>query len=174
MPRVVVVKVGGETHTADLDDLLRIHNADAERHTVAADMAWWGTIAAAAEAQVQRLTAVAASWFADALVKCLKIDEKMSEWKAKANAGAHPEYQKLQSDIANAQEMAGRANTVHWALVRKMDMLREMIRGEAGDRRGSFDIGRGITEGVALPPEEDPRIKKFKDKRGTKPQTVEG
>lgn len=153
MARTVTVKVGGETHSIDLDETLRIHNADAERHTVASDMAWWGVIAAAAEAQVGRLTAVAASWHAAALVKCLQEDEKMSEWKAKANATAHDEYKKIQTDIANAQEQAGRANTVHWSLVRKMDMLKEMIKGESNTQRSAGEIGR---------PPVDPRLSAFK------------
>ena len=140
--RIVTVKVGGETHSVDLDDALRIHNADAERHETAADMAWWGTIAAAAEAQVARLTAAAASWHADALVKCLQADEKMSEWKAKANASGHATYAKMQQDIADAGEQAAKAQTIHWAYVRKYSMLEAMLPGERGDQRSSNAIGR--------------------------------
>jgi hypothetical protein len=163
MSRIVVVKVGSDEHKVDLNDILHIHNADAERHTVASDMAWWGVIAAAAQSRVDKLTAAAASWHAAALVECLKQDEKMSEWKAKANASGHPEYNKIQNDIADAQEMASRANTVHWALVRKMDMLKEMIKGDSADRRGANDIGRGGAP--AEPP--DPRLSKFRQKKST-------
>lgn len=169
MARIVTVKVGGETHTIDLDAALRIHNADAERHEVAADMAWWGVIAAAAEAQVQRLTAAAASWHSDALVKCLQQDEKMSEWKAKANASAHQEYLRIQNDIANAQEMAGRANTVHWAYVRKMDMLKEMIKGDSAERRGANEIGRPAP---AAPSGPDERLRGFKEAKQKKSPTA--
>jgi len=167
MTRIVTVKVGGETHTVDLHDILHIHNADAERHTVAADMAWWGVIAAAAQSRVDKLTAASASWHADALVKCLQVDEKMSEWKAKANATAHAEYRKIQEDIADAQEMASRANTVHWALVRKMDMLKEMIKGDSADRRGANEIGRGAPPGP--PSGSDSRLAGYKAKRGQTP-----
>ncbi len=160
MPRIVTVKIGGESHSIDLDDVLRIHNADEQRHNVAADMAWWGTIAAAAEAQVARLTAAAASWHADALVKCLQVDDKMSEWKAKANATSHTEYARMQLDIANAGEMAGRASTVHWALVRLMDMLKAMINGETNDKRGSTEIGHSAPAPASGLP--DPRLKGYK------------
>jgi len=157
MSRIVTVKVGGETHQIDLDQTLRIHNADAERHEVAADMAWWGVIAAAAESQVERLTAAAASWHADALVKCLQQDEKMSEWKAKANASGHAEYRKMTQDIANASEQAKKASTVHWSLVRKMDMLKEMISSENGTQRGAREIGK-----IPSPPSTDPRMSGYK------------
>jgi len=156
--RIVTVKVGGETHTVDLDEALHIHNADAERHEVAADMAWWGTIAAAAEGVVARLTAAAASWHADALSKCLKADEKMSEWKAKAAASGHSEYARMQQDIANASEQAAKAQTVHWAYVRKMSMLEAMLPAERGDQRGSNSIGR-------VPSGPDPRLAHYKKGR---------
>lgn len=163
--RIVTVKVGGETHTVDLDDSLRIHNADAERHEVAADMAWWGTIAAAAEGVVARLTAAAASWHADALSKCLKADEKMSEWKAKAAASGHPEYARMTADIAVASEQAAKAQTVHWAFVRKMSMLEAMLPGERSDQRGSNSIGR-------VPSGPDPRLESYK--KGRANTTKEG
>lgn len=170
MARLVTVKVGGETHQMDLDEALHIHNADAERHEVAADMAWWGVIAAAAEAQVQRLAAVSASWHAGALSACLKQDDKMSEWKAKASATSHPEFLKIQTDIANAQEMVGRAQTIHWALVRKMDMLKEMLKGDSNDRRGANNIGAGMSAPVPLPGGRDPRLANYK---GKKPATTD-
>lgn len=168
MPRIVTVKVGGEVHDADLDDILHIHNADAERHTVAADMAWWGVIAAAAQSRVDKLAAAAASWHADALVKCLQMDEKMSEWKAKANASSHKEYLKIQEDVATAQEMASRASTVHWALVRKMDMLKEMIKGDSASQRGMNEIGHRPPGA----PSPDDRLKDYKKGQGKKPQTA--
>lgn len=170
MPRTVTIKVGGETHQADLDEILHIHNADAERHTVASDMAWWGIIAAAAQSRVDKLTAAAASWHAAALVECLKHDEKMSEWKAKANATGHDEYKKMQMDIADAQEMASRASTVHWALVRKMDMLKEMIKAEVGDKRGSSEVGRMpvAPTNPNEPKPKDTRLGAFAKNRGHK------
>jgi hypothetical protein len=168
-PRIVTVKVGGETHSIDLDETLRIHNADAERHEVAATMAWWGTIAAAAEAQVARLAAAAASWHADALTKCLAADEKMSEWKAKAAASGHSDYAAMAQGIANAQEQAGKAQTVHWALVRKMDMLKEMIKGDNGDKRGAGEIGHV----PAGPTEPDKRLSGYKQARGKTAATKE-
>lgn len=167
--RPVTVKIGGEAHTVDLDEILHIHNADAERHTVASDMAWWGILAAAAEAQVAKLTAAAASWHADALVKCLQQDEKMSEWKAKANASGHAEYLKIQNHIAEAQEQASKASTIHWALVRKMDMLRAMIQGESNTARGAGDIGRAPP---TAPQGPDPRLQGYQANKAKKQQTT--
>ena len=165
MARVVTIRIGGETHTIDLDSALRINNADAERHEVAADMAWWGVIAAAAEAQVERLTAAAASWHASALAKCLEVDEKISEWKAKAAATGHAEYNRMTRDIADAKEVAGKAQAVHWALVRKMSMLEAMIKSDSADQRGSNSIGRP-------PVQSDDRMTGYKNNQSKKTQTT--
>lgn len=158
MSRIVTVKIGGEGHSINLDDVLRITNADAERHSVAADVAWWGVIAAAAASQVERLAAAAASWHAKALVKCLQTDDKIAEWKAKATANSHDEYLELLQAVADAKEESEKANNIHWSLIRKSDMLREMIRGESGDQRASRDIGRpagpAMTDPVPLDPKD--------------------
>jgi hypothetical protein len=165
MSRPVTVKIGGETHTVDLDEALHIHNADAERHTVAADMAWWGVLAAEAKARVAKLSAAAASWHAAALVTCLQQEEKISEWKAKAMASAHEEYKRIQNDIADAQAIEDKCSAIHWAFVRKMDMLREMIKGEVGDKRGANDVGR-----MPAPTQDgpDPRLSKYRNNRQNK------
>ena len=159
---VVTVVIGGESHSIDLEESLHIHNADAERHTVAADMAWWGTLAAAAEAHVERLAAAAASYRNKAIVRLLEIDAKTSEWRCKAAAESQDEYLELQNAIADAGEIAKKASTIHWALIRKMDMLRSLISGELGERRNIGAIGH---EPVAAA--DDPRMKGYMANRKT-------
>lgn len=166
MARIVTVTVGDESHEINLDEALRINNADAERHEVAADVAWWGVIAAAAAAQVERLTAASDSTRSKALVGCLAEDEKVSEWKAKAMATATDDYLALQNAIADAKEQADKANNIHWTLIRKSDMLREMIRGESGDQRSSHNIGRpGPVTGPAQVPDPKDRLQAFRANR---------
>lgn len=164
--RVVGLMVNGELVSFDLDAELEIANPEAERHKVAADMAWWGIIAAAAEAHVEKLTASAEQWYKSGLVECLKADEKMAEWKAKANVGASPTYLAQLHAVADAREVANKATAIHWAFVRKMDMLRDMLPAEYAGRSRSSDVGR--TQAADSKP--DPRFNKFKANRKLAPQ----
>lgn len=167
MMRLVTIQLGDERHDIDLDQALHIHNADAERHTVAADVAWWGAIAAAAVSQTERLAAVCASWHSNALARCLEQDEKIAEWKAKALAQSQPQYLAYQEAIADARGQAEKASAVHWSLIKKYDMLQAMLPGEAGDRRASRDIGHresGYDPG-ANPSTKEPRLAKFQQAR---------
>lgn len=172
MSDFITIKIGGDVHSISRSDL-EIQDAETERHQVAADVAWWGSVAASAQARMESLEAVATQWRAAALQKCLQVDEKMAEWKAKSAADSHQEYLKIQNDIVHAREQLNKAQAVHWALIRKSDMLREMIQSENGTRRSSHDIGRVPIPGgpKPLPNEPNPsdnRFAAFKGKRKAK------
>lgn len=138
----LTVRIGDETHDINLSDELDIHNADDERHTVASKVAWWGSIAAAAEAEAEKLAASAAKHFNWLIAEALKQDAKVSEWKAKAMAGADEAYGSMLASASDGQEQARRASSIHWTFIRKMDMLRAMIAGDNGTQRSSNDVGR--------------------------------
>lgn len=157
----LTVDIGGERHEIDLADALHIHNADQERHTVAADVAWWGALAASAVAHAAKLNTAAAKHFNRLIAAALAHDAKVSEWKAKALAGADETYNELLDAAADAESQAATAQTIHWSLIRKGDMLREMIKGDNGTQRNSHDIGRA-------PGPPDARFNDFRNHRHRK------
>lgn len=168
MSRVVSIKVGGDTFKVDLDDELQIHDPDAERHKVAADVAWWGTVSARASAYHENLISTAEHWKHAALKACVEHDDKMAEWKAKAQAGGSDKYLEIMRDVARASEEAQKAQAIHWAFVRKMDMLKAMLPGEHGTQRASGEIGRVPVPEPKDLGKEDPRLGAFRQKRHQK------
>jgi hypothetical protein len=166
MTRVVTIRVAREEFKVDLDSELQIHDPDAERHKVAADVAWWGTVAARATAYHENLISTAEHWKNAALKACVEADEKMAEWKAKAQAGGHEKYLEIMRDVARASEEAQKAQAIHWAFVRKMDMLRSMLAGELGTQRASGEIGRvGPPEPKDPTGKTDPRLDGFRRRK---------
>lgn len=159
---VITIKVGGDTFSCDLQDL-EIVNADAERYQVSTDIAWWGSVAASAEAYAAKLAARADGWTNAQISACVGKDEKIAEWKAKSFVKGQPEHVSLQETLADAQEMAATARNLHWSFVRKGEMLQAMISGENATRRNTYDIGRMPEDHTANP--NDPRLGGFKQRR---------
>lgn len=171
MARILTVNLGeGAVFKIDVDAELEIQDPDAERHKVASDVAWWGSIAARANARAESFANEAEHWKNAALKTIVEADDKISEWKAKASASGHADYRKMQLDVAKAQEMAGTASAIHWAFVRKMDMLNAMIKSENGTQRASSGIGVGMPREPKDPTgKTDERLKSFREKRKQEP-----
>jgi hypothetical protein len=159
MPRVITIQVASEALTCDLQDL-EIVDPEAERHKVAALVAWWGSVSASAESHAEKLAARAANWHNAALTRCIGEDAKVPEWKAKAYVGGQPEYLALLEAAADGRAAHSRANSIHWSYVRKMEMLKAMLQGERATQGSANELGRIPEE--RTPTQTDNRFDRFK------------
>jgi hypothetical protein len=158
----LVLCIGGEVHKIDLSEELRIDNLEADRSEVAAKIAHWGAVLAAAEEVVEKLEADFDHWNGKSIDICLKAEEKAAEWKVKAAVYAQDAFLKQKHAIATARSVANKVKAVYNGYSRKHDLLRAMTGREGPEGRSANDLGRSASPSPSGP---DPRLKAFRQTR---------
>ncbi len=104
MANKIKIKVEGELIEVDLDEELTINDMGEDQQFVAARMAFWGSLAAAAEGEKIRTDAYYRTWRAKLGSTILKKDPKTAEWKVRQQIEADENFEKLKASIAAAQQ----------------------------------------------------------------------
>lgn len=141
---MITVYFDGEEIEVDVDKELSglDERSELTRSRVAAQEAWWSAVSAAAERDVEILTAELDSFSAVAKIRLLESDPKISEWKAKAAVAAQEKVKERAIDIASARENARLALGILNAWRRKADMLRSEVPLEVARWHHSNSIGK--------------------------------
>lgn len=164
MSRIVTVHVDGEEKHLNLDDILIIRDQQAERETVAADIAYWGAMFGGATSQLKLAEAASTKWMGQQLSESLRSDEKVAEWKARSFAHGSPEYVAMKEAEGNAEGNCLALQAVYEAYKQKGRILERLIGVEQALISSSTRIGR--TEIAAGPSasraETDPRVAKMR------------
>jgi hypothetical protein len=135
--------IEGEKQSIDLAQELEISDLEAERARVAAQIAYWGALVAAADAAAERLEAELEHWTGKCVDKLLAADPKMAEWKCKPATQAQDDFLERRRTIIAAKEEAAKAKAVYNGFTRKHDILKAMTSREGGERFAAGDVGRG-------------------------------
>lgn len=135
--------IDGQLHKIDLNEELRIDNLESDRSEVAAKIAYWGVILAAAEEKVDLHEAALEHWSGKATDKLMGVDGKgIAEWKVKPSIQAQDDFLKQKTVIAEAKSQAAKIRAVYNGFTRKHDLLRAMTGREVGEGRSAGDVGR--------------------------------
>lgn len=109
----VDITVNGEQIVLDLEEELQIKDLSSDIANVAAKMAIWGNILAAAEAEQESVDSHYRHWRATLGNKLLAANDKASEWKVKQEIEAAPEFLKFKEAIAKALQHATLASKTY-------------------------------------------------------------
>lgn len=127
------IKVNGVSVKTDLDEELEINDIDEDMKRVAAQMAYWGSVWAAAEAEREQAEAYYRNWRADKGEQIMKADPKLAEWKVKQRIEADASFSKLKGAQAAALQNATLARSVFESFRTKANVLQSkgaMYRAE--------------------------------------------
>jgi len=102
MTNKIKIKVDGVNITIDLDSELEIADMS-DMDKVAAQMAYWGSIWAAAASESERVDATYRTWRAKAGEAALANDPKLSEWKVKQAIEGDDTFMKFKKAQGEAQ-----------------------------------------------------------------------
>jgi hypothetical protein len=130
---MIEMTVDGNPVSIDLDAELEVGDVDRDMNQVAAQMAYWGSIHAAAESERLRTEAYYRNWKAQRREKELEIEPKLAEWKVNAKVQAHPKYMPLWEAQAAATRNSVQARAVFESFKIKANMLQSkgaMMRSE--------------------------------------------
>jgi len=98
----IILNINDEEVIVDIDDELVIHDVSVDQSKVAAQMAYWSTVWAAAEAERIRIDAFYRKWRAEYGEAILNADAKKSEWKVKQQVESDEKFVKLKDALAEA------------------------------------------------------------------------
>lgn len=127
------ITVNGERVHVDLNEELQIKDLSSDMSTVAAKMAIWGAIWAAAEAEQESVDAHYRRWRADLGQKLLAASDKAAEWKIKQEIEAAPDFIKYKEAAAKALQHAILARSIyesHKAMVTALQTAGANARAE--------------------------------------------
>jgi hypothetical protein len=117
-----------------------------EMDRVAAQLAYWGAVAADAAAELTQVDAWYRRWRAEATAAALAADPKASEWKVKNKVEAHDKFIEYKNAIALAEKNLGLCE----AMVRGFDKKANQLQSRGAKARA--EIG---AQGMTTP--ETPR-----------------
>jgi hypothetical protein len=129
----VSMSVNDEKVTINVDEQLEIHDLSLEMDQVAARMAYWGDVWAAAEAERERADAYYRKWRAELGQKILAANDKAAEWKVRQDIEADSAFYKLKDAIASATYNATMAKVIYESFRTKASILQSkgaMARAE--------------------------------------------
>ncbi len=119
------------------DEELEVGDINDDMTKVAAQVAYWGAVWAAAEEEKLCADAAYRQWRAEFSLKILSSDSKLAEWKIKARVESDKTFLKLKAALAKAERNVLSAKTRHESFKVKAATLQS--RG-AMDRAGLSSI----------------------------------
>lgn len=164
------IVVMGQVVELNVDADLPIADISADMDKVAAQMAWWGSVWAAAEREKIDADAYYRRWRAQKTNDVLAADPKLAEWKLKAAIEADENFVKLKAALAQAEENTLLARNVFLSLDKKANQLqsrgaaarqtmaREGMATPAESRSASFEASD-----VGAPDDVSARVERLKE-----------
>lgn len=161
----VEMKVNGEPVSIDFEEEMEIGDVSEDMIKVAAQMAYWGQVWAAAEAEKLRADAAYRQWRADQTKMVLESDPKLAEWKCKAHVEESDTFVSLKAAMAEAERQVISAKTIHDAFKVKAHVLQS---------KGAMFRAEGFATGVHTPesPKEPRRSSEERDERVSAMRTL--
>lgn len=161
----VDIQVNGERVTMDFSDELEIGDVSQDMIKVAAQMAFWGAVWAAAESEQQRADAAYRQWRADQTNMVLAADPKMAEWKVKAKIEETDTFVNLKAAIAQAANNVTLAKNICEAFKVKAHVLQS---------KGALKRADMYADGVHTPetPRDRPAKKVEREERVSAMRTM--
>lgn len=110
------LEVDGKPVAIDLEADLTIDDLSKDMDEVAAKMAYWGSVWAAAEAEKLQVDTSYRAWRAEYGRQLLEANEKLAEWKVKQEIEASPKFKRYKKGISVAIRNATmlKANFESW------------------------------------------------------------
>lgn len=152
----ITLTVDGKPVTVDLAVELQIGVIGTDMQSVAAQMAYWGSVWASAESERIRVEAYYRQWSALKRTAMVSANPKLAEWRVHQEIQALPEYLKMYGAQAEAAKNAILAKSVFEAYRVKANMLQSkgaMLRAEL-DSTGmntpsKVGTGRAVDKDIA-------------------------
>ncbi len=121
--RKIAIKVDGKDVTIDIKVKLGIFDITEGMDKVAAEMAYWGSVWAAAEKEQIEVDAAYRRWRAQKGEAALSRDPKMAEWKVKQAIEANPSFVEFKTALAVAKRNATLSKSTFESYKTKASML---------------------------------------------------
>lgn len=170
------ITVAGTVVELDTREGLPIADISGDMDKVASQMAWWGSVWAAAEREALEADAFYRSWKAKKFNEFLESDPKLAIDKVNAKVEACSEFLQFKQAIAKATENATLARAIFNAYDKKGNMLQSrgaIARGELAKTGMTTPVSPKPRATVTDDDEDDPRTEKLRDKmkkkKGQKP-----
>lgn len=133
----LIVKVPGPSGWEDRDvtQELSVDDIGGDMDKVAAQIAYYGSMAASAKSLAAKLEAEFKVWKARSIQEILRADPKLAEWKTKALIESRDEYRSFAVQIAEAHHNEESLWAVYNAFRAKVNVLQSrgaMARDEVG------------------------------------------
>lgn len=144
---VIRLQINGAIHDLDLRDL-EIMDGPGERQRACALMAFWGGVAAEAEAAITTAEAVYRHWSATRLAAIHSGGEKVPEWRAKIMVEVDVGFLNCKQIIAETVEVAGKAKSIYEAFKQKAYTLGALVSAETAQWRHAGAMTAVDTERV--------------------------
>jgi hypothetical protein len=172
------ITVAGTVVELNTKDGLPISDISADMDRVASEMAWWGSVWAAAEREAVEADAFYRSWRARKFNEFLESDPKMGVDKIERKVEACEEFLKFKQAIAKAAENVTIARAIFQSFDKKGNMLQSrgaIARGELAKTGMTTPVTPKTRPTVTTDDDDtqDPRVDKLrqinKKKKGAKP-----
>jgi len=155
MPQIVTFCVNGENFTFDFSEL-DIIDTDDLRSKSASNIAYWSTVVANAEEEMDIMEAEKSNWNGRAVSIILKSpDSGSAEWKIKAAIAAQADCLSWDKKLAKQRNTVAKAKAVLLGFQKQHDMLKAMTNSAGIDGARAADLGRT----------DDNRMEKFRHAR---------
>lgn len=129
----VSIEVDGQPVVINVDAEMEIGDLSTDMNRVAAQMAYWGAVWAAAEGELKSADAWYRAWRAKNGAAMIEADGKMSEWKVRQALEADPKFMTIKKSLAAATRNATLTRAIYEAFRTKANMLQSkgaMARAE--------------------------------------------
>jgi len=129
----VNIEVDGQSVAINVDVELQVGDLSKDMDQVAAKMAYWGAVWAAAEAEMKSADAWYRAWRAKTGAAMIEADGKMSEWKVRQALEADPRFMTIKKSLAAATRNVTLTRAIYEAFRTKANMLQSkgaMARAE--------------------------------------------
>ena len=132
---LVTIKVDGKEVSVDTRVKLGIVDISEGMDKVAAEMAYWGSVWAAAEKESIEVEAAYRTWRAQFAERVLAEDPKLAEWKVKQKIESDPRFIKFKT----AQAVAKRNATVTKSTFESYKTKASMLQSKGAMSRAELD-----------------------------------
>lgn len=168
MDNEITLNVDGQTTTVDIESMVAIFDLSEDMSTVASNMAWLGSLWAAAREERERAENIYRAWRARASKEVLEDDPKMAEWKVKLAIESDPDFLDHKAAMREAQRVVDRLSTALDAVSTKADML----RSKGANARAELDATslatrrtNTATRGASVEDDDPDDVKPSKEER---------
>ena len=130
---IIELVVDGDKHEIDTEELLVIEDVSTDMSRVAAEMAYYSAIHAAAEEERVQMDTYYRKWRAVKGQDILNKDAKLAEWKVRQIIESDPKFDQLKAAMALSVHNTTLTRGIYEALKTKAQMLQSkgaMLRAE--------------------------------------------